>query len=283
MDARNLPDLEKPIEADLCIIGDVLEHLPQSDGLNLLNYLVYRVKITILIIPLDLAQEEWMGHSQEAHISNWYPSNFSSFSSSSFVVKRFSGIDFMLLVINGNQIRKKDWLCIFDEGDHISFGFPYKNLSTIDIDFLSDRTPIRVALPNELNDKLWNQRGNIFIEKSSSLAADGLSSSNKCIFSGKGEIWSMIDGISCANYSPSFYIKKESRSGYIQLLNPAHEEGGFFEIDLSKLSNNWEMITKDHRSVRIIYPFVGFKKKIGFHLRNVSDSEIIFDLWGAQI
>ena len=47
--------------------------------------------------PQDLYQDEWQGHSQEAHVSNWYPSDFSEFNSQSYVCKSFGSINFMLV------------------------------------------------------------------------------------------------------------------------------------------------------------------------------------------
>jgi hypothetical protein len=284
IDARQLSNLPKAIDVDLCIMGDVLEHLPQSDGLNLLNYLKYRSKRTLLIIPLDLLQEEWNGHSQEAHISNWYPKDFENIHGASLICKRFGGIDFLLVIINGNQIKKRDWFCIFDENDEIYFGYPYKNLKSIDINLLLTPNPNRIALNSNFNNKIWNKRGNIEILTSNDeLAPDRISESYQCNFKGQSEFWTVLDGITDAIYHPSIYLKKITESGVIQLVNPIHERKGLYEIDLSLLPKEWSIINEHHPSVKVLHSFFGVDKKIGLHMRNITNDNISINLWGPQI
>ena len=61
---------------DLIIIGDCIEHLRKSDGVDLLNFLIYRSGYIIVIYPEALIQDDWEGHLQEAHISVWGPEDF---------------------------------------------------------------------------------------------------------------------------------------------------------------------------------------------------------------
>jgi hypothetical protein len=61
------------------IIGDCIEHLKKSDGIDLLNFLVYRAKWILVQYPLKYLQNTFEGKHQEAHISVWGNSDFVSF------------------------------------------------------------------------------------------------------------------------------------------------------------------------------------------------------------
>jgi len=78
MDCMNL--LHNPdAEWDLVIVGDVVEHLRKSDGIDLLNFLVYRAKWILVIFPERMIQNSWEGYKREAHISVWNPNSFVDF------------------------------------------------------------------------------------------------------------------------------------------------------------------------------------------------------------
>lgn len=64
---------------DIVIIGDCIEHLWKSDGLNLINFLVYRCKYMILIFPSELVQFSELGEKHENHISVWSEHDFTPF------------------------------------------------------------------------------------------------------------------------------------------------------------------------------------------------------------
>jgi len=61
---------------DVIILGDVIEHLRKSAGIDLLNFLVYRSRIILIVFPLRYRQGSSNGHIQEAHISVWGKSDF---------------------------------------------------------------------------------------------------------------------------------------------------------------------------------------------------------------
>ena len=61
---------------DAVIIGDCIEHMRKSIGLDLLNFLVYRSKIIIVKFPLQMLQNAWQGHKSEAHVSVWSEHDF---------------------------------------------------------------------------------------------------------------------------------------------------------------------------------------------------------------
>ncbi|MBC2745901.1 MAG: hypothetical protein HF975_02635 [ANME-2 cluster archaeon] len=64
---------------DVAIIGDCIEHLKKSDGLDLLHYLVYRTRYILVIFPTQYIQYSWNGHSSEAHRSVWDKHDFIQF------------------------------------------------------------------------------------------------------------------------------------------------------------------------------------------------------------
>lgn len=61
---------------DLVIIGDCLEHMRKSEGVDLLNFLAYRSKYILVVYPVRWIQGSWEGHRSEAHISVWSESDF---------------------------------------------------------------------------------------------------------------------------------------------------------------------------------------------------------------
>lgn len=64
---------------DIVILGDVLEHLRKSDGIDLFHFLVYRSKYLLVIVPRALPQGAWEGHASEAHLSVWTEDDFAPF------------------------------------------------------------------------------------------------------------------------------------------------------------------------------------------------------------
>jgi hypothetical protein len=56
---------------DLALLGDCLEHLPKSAGLDLLNALVYRCAWVVVLAPEFVVQDAVDGVASEAHVSVW--------------------------------------------------------------------------------------------------------------------------------------------------------------------------------------------------------------------
>jgi phospholipid N-methyltransferase len=74
-DALNL--IHKPQSRfDLVIIGDCIEHLRKSAGMDLLNFLIYRTGYICVVYPDQFVQDDWEGHAAEAHISTWSLADF---------------------------------------------------------------------------------------------------------------------------------------------------------------------------------------------------------------
>ncbi len=72
---------------DLVMIGDIIEHLRKSDGIDLINYLVYRSKWILIEFPHHYLQNAVGGYSSEAHISVWGENDFSVFDATSLYKK----------------------------------------------------------------------------------------------------------------------------------------------------------------------------------------------------
>jgi len=64
---------------EMVIIGDCLEHLKKSDGLDLIHFFVYRSKMIVVIFPSKYIQLSWQGHKLEAHRSVWSKEDFEQF------------------------------------------------------------------------------------------------------------------------------------------------------------------------------------------------------------
>jgi hypothetical protein len=61
---------------DAVILGDCIEHMRKSVGLDLLNFLVYRSRIIVVKFPVQMVQDPYQGHESEAHISVWSEHDF---------------------------------------------------------------------------------------------------------------------------------------------------------------------------------------------------------------
>ena len=64
---------------DVIMVGDIIEHLKKSDGVDLLNFLIYRSRWIILEFPHRYLQNSVDGYHSEAHISVWTKDDFNSF------------------------------------------------------------------------------------------------------------------------------------------------------------------------------------------------------------
>ena len=64
------------IRFDMVIIGDCIEHLRKSDGIDLLNFLMYRTAHIVVVYPDGFLQDGSDDHPAEAHISAWNIEDF---------------------------------------------------------------------------------------------------------------------------------------------------------------------------------------------------------------
>jgi SAM-dependent methyltransferase len=79
MSAADLIEKKLDESYDLVIIGDCIEHLRKSQGIDLLNFLVYRTKYLLIHYPNRYVQDSVDEHTHEAHISFWTESDFQGF------------------------------------------------------------------------------------------------------------------------------------------------------------------------------------------------------------
>lgn len=71
IDALDLMDME--FRTDVVIMGDIIEHLKKSDGIDLLNFLAYRSKYILVKFPVAYVQ---YGNDLEKHRSLWSLKDF---------------------------------------------------------------------------------------------------------------------------------------------------------------------------------------------------------------
>lgn len=64
---------------DIIMFGDILEHLKKSEGVDLLNFLIYRCRWIIVEFPHRYLQNAVDGYTSEAHISVWTENDFLPF------------------------------------------------------------------------------------------------------------------------------------------------------------------------------------------------------------
>lgn len=104
--------LRNPDQAwDFIMLGDVIEHLKKSDGIDLLNFLVYRAKWIMVIYPERMLQDSWEGHAAEAHISTWRGPDFAAFDAT-FIPKDHK----MVVIIDGYRAHDSEIARGIEEG-----------------------------------------------------------------------------------------------------------------------------------------------------------------------
>lgn len=78
---RDGRDLMRDVDQtfDLVTLGDVLEHLPKSDGIDLLEFLIYRSRLIWVQVPRRYLQGSVEGNPHEAHVSIWSERDFAPY------------------------------------------------------------------------------------------------------------------------------------------------------------------------------------------------------------
>lgn len=79
VDAATWFDDQPDYTTDIVFIGDTIEHLKKSAGVDLIHYLIYRCRWMLLTFPDRYVQYAWYGHKHEAHRSAWDESDFALF------------------------------------------------------------------------------------------------------------------------------------------------------------------------------------------------------------
>jgi len=73
-------------EFDLVVMGDVLEHLPKSAGVDLIHFMAYRCKWLFAVWPIGWVQRV-DGKPFEEHLSAWGFQDFGAFATQTFATR----------------------------------------------------------------------------------------------------------------------------------------------------------------------------------------------------
>jgi|SRR3989344_3648792 len=98
-------DLFKPkyinSKFDFIMFGDTIEHLKKSEGLDLLNFLIYRSRWIAIQFPHRYLQDSVDGYHAEAHISAWSEKDFECFENTGLYKTNLKGGSQRLIVLRG--------------------------------------------------------------------------------------------------------------------------------------------------------------------------------------
>lgn len=97
-DATTFFDDKPDYTTDIVFIGDAIEHMKKSAGLDLLHYLIYRCKWILLTFPCRYIQYAWYGHANEAHRSAWSADDFAHFDYTHLEREHDGQIDNLIIV-----------------------------------------------------------------------------------------------------------------------------------------------------------------------------------------
>lgn len=112
------------LRGEIVIAGDLLEHMPKSNGRDLIEYLQYRYRHIVLIIPTDWPAFNYEDYMHEAHVSIWDSDDFIGIKNAYTVSKLSdSGKKFILAVVNSILINSSEHFVITDDGGVINYGF----------------------------------------------------------------------------------------------------------------------------------------------------------------
>ncbi len=82
---------------DIILMGDVIEHMKKSEGIDLINFLIYRSKWIIIKFPHKYLQNSVEGYNSEAHLSVWSEKDFESFERTKIYKER----DIHMIILKG--------------------------------------------------------------------------------------------------------------------------------------------------------------------------------------
>lgn len=77
IDASTIPDRSDIAFYDISILGDIIEHLRKSDGIDLINFLIYHSEWIWIVYPDHIPQTDY-AHPSENHRSLWSIDDFQS-------------------------------------------------------------------------------------------------------------------------------------------------------------------------------------------------------------
>ena len=86
---------------DFIMCGDIIEHLKKSDGIDLLNFLIYRSRWIVIEFPHRYLINSVDGRHSGAHISVWGENDFESFERTELYKSKKVGGTQRLIVLRG--------------------------------------------------------------------------------------------------------------------------------------------------------------------------------------
>lgn len=95
---ENFFDKYPKYTTDMAIIGDCIEHLKKSDGINLINELAYRTKEFIVVFPSRWVQWDIDGVLLEIHRSVWSEKDFYNFD---YIFKSKKDPEINMVIVKG--------------------------------------------------------------------------------------------------------------------------------------------------------------------------------------
>lgn len=103
------------LTGDIVIVGDVIEHLTKSEGIDMIEYLQYRFKHIFMIIPVDWVSHSYQDYENESHISIWRTKDITYFEGG-YGVERLIETDnrFLLCSVNGIMLPVADHFVVRD-------------------------------------------------------------------------------------------------------------------------------------------------------------------------
>jgi len=92
---------------DLIIVGDVLEHMPKTDSLSLIDKLICKGNTILINLPLGVwPQEELLGNPNEKHVSTWLLEDIAKYQINSCdCFYLIDGREFALIEIGGGTLQ----------------------------------------------------------------------------------------------------------------------------------------------------------------------------------
>lgn len=97
VDIATIPDWDRFGFYDVCILGDVIEHLRKSDGIDLINFLLYRCRWIWIVYPTAAIQVV-ADQPTETHRSIWQAKDFPI---GGYVVKHLARNGKELIILRG--------------------------------------------------------------------------------------------------------------------------------------------------------------------------------------
>jgi hypothetical protein len=113
-DAAKLPKAYPKLTADIVILGDVIEHLTKSEGIDLIEYLQYRARHIFLVIPTNFPSYDFEDYDHESHIAIWRKQDIERFEGAYCIQREHEGVRYLLISVNGINVRPRGHIVVRD-------------------------------------------------------------------------------------------------------------------------------------------------------------------------